>query len=572
MRFEYTLIDPKLLKSDWATLEKEIAGLSKAAFESVADAKQFVNWVNELEVLIEEIEAWHYIKCMQDSKDIQVASLKQQFQQSVASVFRKNKTLAYQRLLKSPQFAALVEQEPSYRILQKQIAHEQALPAEDVSAIDAKITAQVDAFNALQAQCKVSIDGETMPAIIARVTKLTSGDREQRRQVYNKIAQAYDAYTEDFERIYEILIELRTQKAQQLGFANFRDWKWQDRNFQYKPADTADLCNAIKEEFMPVQKEINLWRQEALGLSQLMPWDTAADVFPKSDSNHYENSEDLKDKVQDVCSQLHPEFGLFFERLRKCNHVDIEAGENKSPSMFTSYLPESGVPFIYMLMAKNMRGISTLIHESAHAIHSLYNVEKKLLWLKEPDTEAEELFAISMEYLALEHWDVFIENKEELLAAKMKKIEDSLKLFKMVGLVDSFQTWVYVNPKHTRTERDAFWAKLLKEFDVGVGQTAEELKSWQRFSLLYRAPFYMIEYAIATLGALAIYKESKKDQQAAIERMRQAMKLGNTVELQKIYETAGVKFDFSRAKVREIASFIRDEWQALKSQIELQDA
>ncbi len=181
---------------------------------------------------------------------------------------------------------------------------------------------------------------------------------------------------------------------------------------------------------------------------------------------------------------------------------------------------------------------------------------------------ADELFSLTMEFIAMEYWDVFFQDKLALLAAKLSKMEGSLKLFKMVGLVDSFQTWAYLNPAHSITERNQYWARLLEEFNTGFDDKTDPLASWQRYSLLYRAPFYMVEYAIATLGALSIYKEFKSNKQVVIDRLIKAMKLGNTVSLQEIYHTAGVDFDFSKQKVNQVADFIREEWNSLKLELE----
>ncbi|MDB5022187.1 MAG: Oligoendopeptidase, partial [Pedobacter sp.] len=65
--------------------------------------------------------------------------------------------------------------------------------------------------------------------------------------------------------------------------------------------------------------------------------------------------------------------------------------------------------------------------------------------------------------------------------------------------------------------------------------------------------------AIAQLGAIAIYKNYKENPELAIKQYLQALSLGYTKPMNEIYETAGIKFDFSVEYVKELATFIKDE-------------
>ncbi|MEX2484750.1 MAG: hypothetical protein WED10_09325, partial [Brumimicrobium sp.] len=68
-----------------------------------------------------------------------------------------------------------------------------------------------------------------------------------------------------------------------------------------------------------------------------------------------------------------------------------------------------------------------------------------------------------------------------------------------------------------------------------------------------------IEYGMAQLGALAVWKNSKSDFSEAIEKYKSALSLGYTKSIPDVYETAGVTFDFSRKNISELASFIQEE-------------
>ncbi len=569
MKFNYKHIDPVLLKSDWQTLAKEINGLPIAKLDSVESLELFIERVNEFDVLINEIEGRYFIRSLQNSKNKELSSTKEEFQSLIVAPFKKIRKASDANILNNSYFISLVNEQPIFEVLYKKLKHENDLKEKDVSEIDKRIRSKVNEYDTLLSEMTMTIDGKKKPLVFALGSILKNPDREERKEGYKKVQEIKDQHVNKIDEIYDSLIALHTQKSTELGFPNFRDFKWYENNKTYTPKETADLCESIKEVFIPIQKQMNNWRKELLDLDRLMPWDRTIDLFPKSKTKYFEDIDDLKAKVYRVYQKIHPDFADFFNVLEQHEHLDLDVRENKSPAWFTYNFPETGVPFVY-LMSENtsIQGITIIFHETTHAIHHLYNVDKRMLWLKHPDTEAAELFTMTMELITMEYWDEFFEDPTDLAAAKLEKINNCLEWFKVVALWDRFQTWAYLNPKHTHKERNEYWLHLLREYDVGITETDSISTSWQDRPLIFRAPFYLIEYAIAILGALVIYKDFKINKQKVIERLIKAMKLGNTATIQEIYKTAGVDFDFTKDKVKEVGIFLTEEWNSLKLELE----
>ena len=80
---------------------------------------------------------------------------------------------------------------------------------------------------------------------------------------------------------------------------------------------------------------------------------------------------------------------------------------------------------------------------------------------------------------------------------------------------------------------------------------------------LFEVPFYYIEYAIAQLGAIAVWKNYKENPEPALDQYLAALALGYTKPMNEIYETAGIKFDFSATYVKELAAFVKEELEKL---------
>ena len=87
--------------------------------------------------------------------------------------------------------------------------------------------------------------------------------------------------------------------------------------------------------------------------------------------------------------------------------------------------------------------------------------------------------------------------------------------------------------------------------------------TWQKQLHLFEVPFYYIEYGIAQLGAIGVWKNAIADKAKAIEQYKQALALGYTKTIGEIYATAGIRFDFSKANIRELMQFVKDRLQQL---------
>ena len=110
--------------------------------------------------------------------------------------------------------------------------------------------------------------------------------------------------------------------------------------------------------------------------------------------------------------------------------------------------------------------------------------------------------------------------------------------------------------------------KVFFEFSPAVldftGLTENVAQRWQSQLHLFEVPFYYIEYAIAQLGAVAMWKQYKEKGEVAIDNYMKALSLGYTRSLPELYEAAGIKFDFSQAYISELVQFLKKEYEVLR--------
>ena len=210
-----------------------------------------------------------------------------------------------------------------------------------------------------------------------------------------------------------------------------------------------------------------------------------------------------------------------------------------------------------------------MIHEGGHAIHSFISRDLELTAFKNLPSEVAELASMSMELLTMNHWNEFYSNENDKKRAMKEHLEDIIGVLPWIAQIDAFQHWVYENPKHSIDERKTAWINLSKRFGTGLtdwdGYEETRDTSWQRQMHLYEVPFYYIEYGIAQLGALSIWKNSQSNYSQAIQDYKNALSLGYTKSIPEIYKTAGINFDFSLSNIADLAQFVSKELSKLDS-------
>ena len=251
-------------------------------------------------------------------------------------------------------------------------------------------------------------------------------------------------------------------------------------------------------------------------------------------------------------------------------HLDLESRKGKAPGGYNYPLEEIGVPFIFMNATSSLRDLVTMVHEGGHAVHSFLTRDLPLKAFRNPPMEVAELASMSMELLSMDHWDVFFDNPDELRRAKLQHLESIVETLPWVATIDKFQHWVYENPEHTIDERRENWLRIYEQFAETVtdwsGFAYYKEYLWQRQLHLYEVPFYYIEYGIAQLGAIGVWRNYRRNPQAGLQGYKDALSLGYKAPIREIYAAAGVPFDFSSEHIRELMAFVWAEIDQLKTQ------
>ena len=548
--------------TDWEHLEPYFKGLLEREINSRADLEDWLRDMSELEAVVSEDACWRQIRMTCDTEN---SMLEEAFTYFVMHIQPHIQPYADQlnRKLIASSFLKELDQEKYFTYL-RSVKKSIDLFREENIPIQAELSVTAQQFGAISGKMTVTVNDQeyTMP----QASKfLESPDRALREEVYRKVMERRYQEKDVLNDLYTQLIEKRNQVALHAGFANYRDYKFVEMGrFDYSKEDCYKFHDAVKKHVLPLVEMIQENKKKKLGLELLRPWDTEAEPAGITPLNPFKDSEELIEKTVACFDELRPFFGECLRKMKAIGHLDLDSRKGKAPGGYNCPLAESGAPFIFMNAAGQMHDVTTMIHEGGHAVHSFLAHPLELSSFKEYPMEMAEVASMAMELFTMDYWTNFLDNEEELIRAKELQFERVISIFPWIAIIDKFQHWIYEHPQHTLEERADTWMSILHEFSSNVidwsGLEEYRRYSWQRQLHLFEVPFYYIEYGIAQLGAIGLWKQFKQDKEAALDNYIKALSLGGTKKLPELYEAAGLKFDLSAEHIQHLMNFIKFEW------------
>lgn len=399
-------------------------------------------------------------------------------------------------------------------------------------------------------------------------------DREVRERAWRAFIQPYQARQDQMAEVFDAMLALRQRAARQAGFANYRDYTFEAKGrVDYSPADCVRFHDAVAATVVPAIGRVMALRRRHLGLDRLRPWDLTVDPWGELPLRPFADEAALAGTATAVFGAVDPDFGAEFQLLQDESLLDLGSREGKAPGGYCDTLHYRGRPFIFMNASGVMEDVTTLLHEAGHSFHALASHRWPLIWQRHPSSESAELASMSMELLAAPHLGrpAGFLSDEELPRARLAHLEDVLLSLAHIASVDAFQTWIYTAPEGAdRRARDAAWLRLRARFETGVdwtGLESERVARWYRQLHIFLYPFYYIEYGIAQLGALQVWRNARRDPVGAARAYREFLALGATRPLPALYRQAGAELVFDEARMGELVEMVEAEIAALAESI-----
>jgi len=416
-------------------------------------------------------------------------------------------------------------------------------------------------------------DGKELP-LPQLAPYLKEPDRDVRERAFRVSTTPYVNARADLAPLFDRMYGLRQQVACNAGFGSFRDYVFKAKlRFDYSPADCERFHDAVERHVMPAYGRLMQHRREVLKLPSLRPWDVAVDLYGAKPLRPFSDGTELAGRARAVFDRIDPALGAQFGIMIDERLLDLDSRTGKAPGGYCDTLHWSGRPFIFMNAVGLMDDVMTLMHEAGHAFHAFSAQRLPLVWQRHPGSEACELASMSMELLSTPHLErpLGYFAPDDLRRARLEHLEDVIITLAHVASVDAFQHWIYTDPAGAdAAARDAAWLRIRSRFDQGVdwaGLEQERVARWYRQLHIFLYPFYYIEYGIAQLGALQVWRNSLRDPVDAVRRYRDALALGNTRPLPDIYGAAGARLAFDGETISDLVQLVEDQVDRLRAEV-----
>lgn len=429
-----------------------------------------------------------------------------------------------------------------------------------------KLTALENEYDTITGSMKTDWDGEEKN--LSQLSPfLYNKDRALRERAWRATMDLWLEKREALNALYTEMLDWRQQVATNAGLPDYRAYAFREMGrFDYTPQDCLAFHEAIEAVVVPAAQRIYKKKQEKLGLARLRPWDTLVDTSDAPPLKPYQDQAELVAGSLQMFQKVDPELDHYFQIMAQEDLLDLETRPGKALGGYCETLPLRKRPFIFMNGVGLHDDVQTLLHEAGHAFHVFATNDLPLTWHKDAPLEFCEVASMAMEllaapYLTKEQGGFYTQS--EAARARIEHLEGIITFFPYMAVVDAFQHWVYTHPETAADPAncDATWNRLWQRFMKGVdwqGYEEERVTGWHRKLHIFSVPFYYIEYGMAQVGALQVWRNSQLDQTGALDSYRRALSYGATKTLPALFAAAGAEFRFDKPMLSELVTLLEE--------------
>lgn len=529
------------------------------AVDSPAALERWLRDVDELDAAVRQEGNRRYIAmtCQTDHPARETAHL--DFVRGVEPWLKVARHSLREKYLDSPHRVGLSTR--GYRVFDRLQENRRALYRKENIARETELTELERRYQKVAGAMTVSFQGKVRtPEQMSPFLEET--DRGLRQAAWERVAARRMADRERLDDLFDRMVTVRDELAREAGFSDFVSYAYRLRErFDYGVEQTTAFGEAVERVVVPVARRIQAERHAALGVDRLRPWDLVVDPHGRPRLRPFDCVEQLCDRAEAVFGRIDPEFGAQFRFLREHGLLDLSNRKGKAPGGYQTTLEGDRLPFIFMNAVGLDSDVGTLLHEGGHAFHTLAARGEALAAYREGPIEFCEVAAMAMELLGSGHLDEFY-HPVDAARSYRQSLERTLLMLPWIAAVDAFQHWVYAHPGHDREQRRAVWTGLMRRFGDDVDWSGYEdprASYWHRQLHIFLYPFYYVEYGIAQLGALGIWRRSQAEPARAVHDYRRALALGGSRPLPELFAAAGVPFAFDEATIVPLIEAVRAE-------------
>lgn len=560
----YPATPDKLLAWTWDEIEPHYQGL----LDFDLTQENFETWLQEwdkLARLLSEMEARIGVQLNQDVTDAVAEANYERFYTEVDP-----QRQVYDQKIQTKLVESQIEVPDWFAHAMRDIETRVGLFRDENIPLITEISTLTSQYDKITGSQTAEWNGEEVP-LMQLLQYMVASDRTIRQEAWVKTVKTIHADSDELNDIWQQLYALRRQIAANADLSNFRDYRWLEMGrFDYSPADCKEFYTAIEKVVLPLKMKLDEKRRQRLGVDVLRPWDMMVDPDNLPPLKPYETVEELEAQVSHIFHQIHPQLGAYIDIMREQNLLDQANRANKAPAIYCTQYYHAGVPFIFGNAVGLHEDVNSFIHEAGHAFHSfemldkLNYVQQMNIPMEIAEVASQTLELLTLPYLHRDRGGFY--DDAELKRVAVQTLERVVSLWVAIAKFGIFQDKLYEEPELAQNlaAMNALNLELAQRFNPLVDYSGyEDLVStqWQDVLHFYHVPFYLIDYALAFVGAVQIWMRSQAEPEQAMDDYLAMLALGNTRSLPELYATAGAKLAFDENSLTEVVHFLEQQFE-----------
>ena len=393
-------------------------------------------------------------------------------------------------------------------------------------------------------------------------------DRNVRHDAYKAYSKFYESNEENFERIWDELIKVRTEMGKNLGFENYIPLGYMNQGrTDYDEKDVAAVREQVREELVPFCAKLYDAQAKRIGVDKVKAYDEAY-LFTDGNAVPVGDDDFLIEQAREMYHDMSKETGEFVDFMLGHDLLDVKNKPKKASTGYMTGLNSIKAPFVFSCFNHTTGDVQVLTHEFGHAFAGYMAMRNQpVSTYYSESTDIAEIHSMSMEQFAYPYAEKFFGDKADKF--RFSHLQEALTFVPFGVAVDEYQHIVYANPELTPKQRTAEWKKLEEKYMPWREYDDIDFFAkggwWYHKIHIFLYPFYYINYTLTTMGAMEFKKKMHEDKESAWKDYLNLCKVGGSLGYKETLKYANLSLPFEKGSVKRAVSYAED---ILLSQIE----
>ena len=393
-------------------------------------------------------------------------------------------------------------------------------------------------------------------------------DRNIRHDAYKAYSKFYESNEENFERIWDELIKVRTEMGKNLGFENYIPLGYMNQGrTDYDENDVAAFREQVREELVPFCAKLYEAQAKRIGVDKVKAYDEAY-LFNDGNAVPVGDDDFLIEQAREMYHDMGKETGEFVDFMLGHDLLDVKNKPKKASTGYMTGLNSIKAPFVFSCFNHTTGDVQVLTHEFGHAFAGYMAMRNQpVSTYYSESTDIAEIHSMSMEQFAYPYAEKFFGDKADKF--RFSHLQEALTFVPFGVAVDEYQHIVYANPELTPKQRTAEWKKLEEKYMPWREYDDIDFFAkggwWYHKIHIFLYPFYYINYTLTTMGAMEFKKKMHEDKESAWKDYLNLCKVGGSLGYKETLKYANLSLPFEKGSVKRAVSYAED---ILLSQIE----